>query len=40
MQARSWLAAYPNDEHGIGYEWILKYTQAWFAPELMDFGRE
>jgi len=40
MQARSWLTAYPNDEHGIGYEWILKYTQSWFTPELMDFGRE
>jgi len=40
MQARSWLAAYPNNEHQIGYDWILDYTKTWFTPKMMQFGKE
>jgi len=40
MQARSWLSAYPNDEHQISYDWIENYTRTWFTPQMMEFGKE
>lgn len=35
MQAESWLATYPSDEHGISRRYIQAYTDAWLTPEAL-----
>ena len=36
MQARSWLATYPNEENGVSEEWVRARTEHWLAPEVLD----
>jgi ribosomal protein S18 acetylase RimI-like enzyme len=35
VQARSWLATYPNPEHGVTVEWVQAFTNTWFTPEAL-----
>jgi len=36
MHAASWLATYPNDEHGVPYDWVKEYTDNWLTPEHLE----
>lgn len=39
VQAESWLDTYPNDEHGVSYEWVKEYTDTWLTPEQLERSR-
>lgn len=40
MHAKSWLAAYPNDEAGVPESWIKETTNEWLTPESLEKSRE
>ncbi len=40
MHAASWLDAYPNDEHGVSYEWVREVTDGWLTPEKLAYSHE
>ena len=33
VQARSWLATYPNAEHQVSKEWVQQFTDSWLTKE-------
>jgi ribosomal protein S18 acetylase RimI-like enzyme len=39
MQAKSWLATYPNDDNGVSYEWVKDRTDKWLLPERIEESR-
>lgn len=40
MHAASWLDVYPNDEHGVPYEWVRERTDSWLNPGSLKQSRE
>ena len=40
MQAESWLATYPNEEAGVGYEWVKNLTDGWLTADKLDQSRQ
>ena len=39
MQAKSWIATYPNDEYGVSREWVEEYVTTWLTPEALERSR-
>lgn len=40
MHARSWLAAYPNDEFGVSEEWVSERVSKWTTKEGLQRAKE
>lgn len=36
MQARSWLASYPNKANGVSKEWVRVRTDSWLTTEALE----
>ena len=39
MQADSWRATYPNDEHGVSQAWVEGHVTAWLTPDALEKSR-
>lgn len=39
MHARSWLDAYPNEDHGVTRKWVEERTNGWLTPEALEDSR-
>lgn len=40
MHRDSWLAAYPNDEYDVSYEWVKDWVDTWLLPEKLKESEE
>lgn len=40
LQAASWRATYPNEEHGVNCVWVEERTAGWLTPERIDESKE
>lgn len=39
MHAASWLATYPNEAHGVSFEWVKNRTDDWLTPASLEVSK-